>query len=61
MLLKPGNESEQRIANWLNAVLQDVHDGDADEATFFDMLDILRDYVVSVKVCFFTERRETFY
>ncbi|KAM0243151.1 hypothetical protein ACHAP5_006870 [Fusarium lateritium] len=49
MLLKPGNESEQRIANWLNAILQDVHDGDADEATFFDMLDILRDYVVSVK------------
>ncbi|WZH45059.1 Mis6-domain-containing protein [Fusarium acuminatum] len=47
MLLKPGHESEQRIANWLNAVLQDVHDGDADEATFFDMLDILRDYVVS--------------
>jgi centromere protein I len=57
MLLKPGHESEQRIANWLNAVLQDVHDGDADEATFFDMLDILRDYVVSVKACFFTERR----
>ncbi|KAH6963573.1 Mis6-domain-containing protein [Fusarium avenaceum] len=49
MLLKPGYESEQRISNWLNAVLQDVHDGDADEATFFDMLDILRDYVVSVK------------
>ncbi|KAM0211602.1 hypothetical protein ACHAQD_003194 [Fusarium lateritium] len=49
MLLKPGNESEQRIANWLDAILQDVHDGDADEATFFDMLDILRDYVVSVK------------
>ncbi|KAM0346036.1 hypothetical protein ACHAPU_005797 [Fusarium lateritium] len=49
MLLKPGHESEQRIANWLNAVLQDVHDGDADEATFFDILDILRDYVLSVK------------
>ncbi|RKL11432.1 hypothetical protein BFJ68_g8268 [Fusarium oxysporum] len=44
MLLRPDGESEQRLANWLNGVLQDVRDGDADENTFFDMLDILREY-----------------
>ncbi|RKL37362.1 hypothetical protein BFJ70_g6936 [Fusarium oxysporum] len=49
MLLRPDGESEQRLANWLNGVLQDVRDGDADENTFFDMLDILREYVVSIK------------
>ena len=52
MLLRPSAESDQRITNWLNAVLQDVIDGDADETTLFDILDILRDYVVSTKVCF---------
>ncbi|KAF5025052.1 hypothetical protein F66182_2869 [Fusarium sp. NRRL 66182] len=49
MLLQPSDESDQRIANWLNAVLQDVIDGDADEDTLFDILDILRDYVISTK------------
>ncbi|KAM0558549.1 hypothetical protein ACHAPJ_004744 [Fusarium lateritium] len=49
MLLRPSAESDQRITNWLNAVLQDVIDGDADETTLFDILDILRDYVVSTK------------
>ncbi|KAJ3515555.1 hypothetical protein NM208_g14947 [Fusarium decemcellulare] len=49
MLLRPSEESDQRIANWLNSVLQDVIDGDAEEATLFDILDILRDYVVSAK------------
>ncbi|KAF4978125.1 hypothetical protein FZEAL_5457 [Fusarium zealandicum] len=49
MLLRPSEESDQRIANWLNAVLQDVIDGDADEATLFDILDIFRDYVMATK------------
>lgn len=50
MLLRPSYESDQRIANWLNAVLQDVVSGDADENTLFELLDVLRDYVVSIKV-----------
>ncbi|UZP44446.1 hypothetical protein NXS19_012258 [Fusarium pseudograminearum] len=50
MVLRPSSESDQRIANWLNSALQDVQDGDADEATFFEILDIFRDYVVSAKV-----------
>ena len=51
LVLRPSQESQQRIANWLNSVLQDVIDGDADETTLFDVLDILRDFVVPTKVC----------
>lgn len=50
LLLRPSEESQQRIVNWLNAVLQDVMDGDADEDTLFDVLDVVRDFVVSTKV-----------
>ncbi|CAG1972422.1 unnamed protein product [Fusarium graminearum] len=50
MVLRPSSESDQRIANWLNSALQDVQYGDADGATFFEILDIFRDYVVSAKV-----------
>lgn len=53
MVLRPSIESDQRIANWLSSALQDVKDGDADEATLFELLDILRDYVISTKVCLF--------
>ncbi|KAI1072298.1 hypothetical protein LB507_002796 [Fusarium sp. FIESC RH6] len=49
MVLRPSIESDQRIANWLSSALQDVKDGDADEATLFELLDILRDYVISTK------------
>ncbi|KAJ4141310.1 hypothetical protein NW768_000521 [Fusarium equiseti] len=49
MVLRPSKESDQRISNWLSSALQDVKDGDADEATFFEILDILRDYVISTK------------
>ncbi|KAK7427970.1 hypothetical protein QQZ08_005583 [Neonectria magnoliae] len=49
VLLRPNDESDQRIANWLNSALQDVIDGDAEESMLFDVLDILRDYVVSTK------------
>lgn len=50
MLLRPSEESDQRIANWLNSILQDVTEGFENEGTLFDMMDILRDYVVSAKV-----------
>lgn len=50
MLLRPSEESDQRIANWLNSILQDVTEGFENEETLFDMMDILRDYVVSAKV-----------
>lgn len=50
MLLRPSEESDQRIANWLNSILQDVTEGFENEEILFDMMDILRDYVVSAKV-----------
>jgi len=50
MLLRPNEESDQRIANWLNSILEDVTEGFENEETLFDMMDILRDYVVSAKV-----------
>ncbi|KAH7152386.1 Mis6-domain-containing protein [Dactylonectria estremocensis] len=49
ILLRPSDEADQRIANWLNSALQDVLDGDSEETVLFDVLDILRDYVVSSK------------
>jgi hypothetical protein len=60
MVLRPSSESDQRIANWLNSALQDVQDGDADEATFFEILDIFRDYVVSTKARFCTKSSSNF-
>lgn len=50
MLLRPSEESDQRIVNWLNSILQDVTEGFENEETLFDMMDILREYVVSAKV-----------
>lgn len=38
------------MANWLNSVLQDVIDGDADEATLWEVLEVVRDFVVQTKV-----------
>lgn len=50
LLLRPSAESFQRVANWLNAALQDVIDGDADEATLWEVMEVVRDFVVQTKV-----------
>ncbi|KAJ6785276.1 hypothetical protein PWT90_01076 [Aphanocladium album] len=50
LLLRPSAESFQRVANWLNAALQDFVDGDADEATLWEVMEVLRDFVVQTKV-----------
>ncbi|CAM1508376.1 Fc.00g052240.m01.CDS01 [Cosmosporella sp. VM-42] len=49
LLLRPSDESQQRIANWLSSILQDVIDGETDQMTLFNVLDVLRDFVVSTK------------
>ncbi|KAJ3492934.1 hypothetical protein NLG97_g5050 [Lecanicillium saksenae] len=49
LLLRPSAESFQRVANWLNAALQDFVDGDADEATLWEIMEVLRDFVVQTK------------
>lgn len=50
ILLRPSAAANLRIVNWLNAVLQDVMDGDADETTLWDVMSVVRDYVVHTKV-----------
>ncbi|TQS32010.1 hypothetical protein Golomagni_07690, partial [Golovinomyces magnicellulatus] len=49
LILRPDAQSYQRIANWLNAVLQDAVDGDADQATLWEVLQVVRDFVVQTK------------
>ncbi|OAA66085.1 Mis6 domain-containing protein [Cordyceps fumosorosea ARSEF 2679] len=49
LLLRPSAESYMRVANWLNAALQEVVDGDADETTLWEMMDVVRDFVVQIK------------
>lgn len=50
LLLRPNAESFQRIANWLSSALQDVINGDADEATLWEVMEVVRDFVVQTKV-----------
>ena len=50
LILRPSAESDQRIANWLNAVLEDVIQGDADQDSLWEVLDILKQYVSHTKV-----------
>lgn len=49
LILRPSAESNQRIANWLSSVLQDIADGDADYATLWEVMDVVRDFVTSTK------------
>lgn len=49
LLLWPGAEAHQRVANWLGSVLQEVVDGDADEGTLWEVLEVVRDFVVQTK------------
>ncbi|KAL6700050.1 Mis6 domain-containing protein [Trichoderma pleuroticola] len=49
LLLRPTAEAYQRIANWLSSVLQNVIDGDADEATLWEVLDVVKEFVVQNK------------
>lgn len=50
LLLRPNAEAYQRVANWLNSVLQNVIDGDADEAVLWEVLDVVKEFVVQSKV-----------
>lgn len=51
LLLRPSDEAYQRIGNWLHAVLHDVIDGSADQDTLWELLDVVKDFVVQTKVC----------
>ncbi|CEJ81095.1 hypothetical protein VHEMI01241 [[Torrubiella] hemipterigena] len=49
LILRPSAEANQRIANWLNAVMQDIIEGEADYATLWEVLSVVRDFVVQTK------------
>ncbi|KAL9471493.1 hypothetical protein ACSS6W_009434 [Trichoderma asperelloides] len=49
LLLRPNAEAYQRVANWLNSVLQNVIDGDTDEAVLWEVLGVVREFVVQSK------------
>ncbi|PNY25194.1 Centromere protein I [Tolypocladium capitatum] len=49
LLLRPGAEAHRRVANWLDEVLREVLDGDADEDTLWEALEVVRDFVVRTK------------
>jgi centromere protein I len=49
LMLRPSAESDQRIANWLNSLLQDVLEGDTGEDALWEALSIVRDYVARIK------------
>ena len=49
LLLRPSDEAYQRIANWLDGVLQDVMGGAADQDTLWEVLDVVKDFVAQSK------------
>ncbi|KAM4056121.1 mis6 domain-containing protein [Hirsutella rhossiliensis] len=49
LVLRPAAESHQRVANWLGSVLRDFLDGDVDEETLWEVLEVTRDYVIQTK------------
>lgn len=49
LLLRPSDEAYQRIANWLNGVLQDVMGGATDEGTLWEILDVVKDFVTHTR------------
>ncbi|UNI19003.1 hypothetical protein JDV02_005226 [Purpureocillium takamizusanense] len=49
LVLRPSAEADRRVANWLGGVLREVADGDADEDTLWEVLEVVRDYVTQTK------------
>ncbi|KAI6782946.1 Centromere protein I-like protein [Emericellopsis cladophorae] len=49
LLLRPHDEAHQRVAYWLQAALQEVMHGAADEATLWELLEVVRDFVTQTK------------
>ncbi|GJN75235.1 Mis6 domain-containing protein [Purpureocillium lilacinum] len=49
LVLRPSAEADRRVANWLAGVLREVADGDADEETLWEVLEVVREYVAQTK------------
>lgn len=50
LLLRPDGEASSRISNWSMACLGDVASGDVDSDLLLDMLEVIHDYAVAIKV-----------
>ena len=50
LILRPNVEAYQRVANWLDAVLQDVLDGNTDIDTLWEVLEVVKEFVVQTRV-----------
>ena len=48
--LLPDDEAHLRVGNWVNACVQDVSSGDADQRLLLDMIDTIYEFVRSTKV-----------
>jgi centromere protein I len=48
--LRPDHDSNQRIANWISALAQDIVNDDADHVSFAEFLSVLQEYVSTTKV-----------
>ena len=49
LLLRPTSGAYQRVANWLQDLVQDVVNGGTDEGTLWDVIDVVRDFVVQTR------------
>ncbi|KAF9874862.1 hypothetical protein CkaCkLH20_07556 [Colletotrichum karsti] len=49
MALKKDDDASRRVVHWIDAVLEDVLNGNADEKLFQETMEILEDYVTRVK------------
>ena len=48
--LLPDDEARLRVSNWVDACVQDVSSGDADQRLLLDMVDTIYEFVRSTKV-----------
>ncbi|PHH59314.1 hypothetical protein CDD81_3383 [Ophiocordyceps australis] len=49
LLLRPSSDSYRRVANWLGSVLQDAVDGDVDEDTLWEVLQVVKEFVIQTR------------
>ena len=48
--LRPDEEANRRVSNWVSAAAQDVLSGETDRTLAVDVLNVLQDYVAKTKV-----------
>lgn len=45
MLLRPSNESQSRVDNWLQACISETASEDSDPDALMDLLEVVQDYI----------------